>query len=303
MSNKKTWRLGFVGFIYTPPADITDPVEKIKWHMSKTHELVGGPGVTQYSFPMDWTDNILNAIKEHMQKTDNDLELGAPIFGTMNLKGSLAGENKEEIKKALDSQIKAARFLGIKILRAAYGKLKVEFSRFNKNYPLEEHKQFLIKNLKEAAKIFEDNDIYLALENHCDFTGKEFAEIFDAVGSKHIGCTLDTANGYTVYCDPNEDVEYLAPYAISTHIKDMLVQDFQSEFGLIPFQARGCAVGDGNVNIPKSLNLLDEKSPFSRGLHIVIEQGWMNYDGITDKPAYDKECVHKGLKYLRNLIN
>jgi 3-oxoisoapionate decarboxylase len=97
-------------------------------------------------------------------------------------------------------------------------------------------------------------------------------------------------------------MEYLAPYAVSTHIKDMLVQDFQSEFGLIPFQARGCAVGDGNVDIPKALKLLDEKSPFTKGLHIVIEQGWMNYDNITDKPAYDKECVHKGLKYLKSLI-
>jgi hypothetical protein len=50
------------------------------------------------------------------------------------------------------------------------------------------------------------------------------------------------------------------------------------------------------------LDLLDEKSPFSNGLHVVIEQGWMNYDGITDKQAYDKECVHKGIKYLKSLI-
>jgi sugar phosphate isomerase/epimerase len=172
MSNKSTWRLGFVGFIYTPPADVTDPVEKIKWHMSKTQELVGGPSVTQHSPPMDWTDKILNEIKEHMQKTDNELELGAPIFGLMDLKGSLAGENKEEIRKVLDSQIKAAKFLGIKILRAAYGKLKVEFTRFNKNYPLAEHKQFVIKNLKEAAKIFEDNGVYLALETTAILPGR-----------------------------------------------------------------------------------------------------------------------------------
>jgi sugar phosphate isomerase/epimerase len=230
------------------------------------------------------------------------MELGAPVFGVMNLKGSLIGDNREEIRKTIDSQIKAAKFLGIKILRCAYGKLKLEYTRFNKNFPLKEHKQFLINNFKEAAKIFEANDLYLAVENHCDFTGKEFVEIFEAVGSKHIGWTLDTANGFTVYCDPNEDVEYLAPYAFSTHIKDMVIQDFESDFGLIPFQARGCAVGDGNVDIPKALDLLDKKSPFSKGLHIVIEQGWMNYQGITDKQAYDKECVHKGLKYLKGLI-
>ena len=141
MSNKKSWRLGFVGFIYTPPKSITDPIEGLKWHMSKTQEL--GGAVTQFSPPQKWTDRILNDIKEHMVKTGMDLELGAPIFGGMQLKGSLTGDNKEEIRATLNSQIKAAKFLDIKILRGAYGKLKLEYSRFNKDFPLKEHKKFL----------------------------------------------------------------------------------------------------------------------------------------------------------------
>jgi sugar phosphate isomerase/epimerase len=268
--------------------------------MTKTQEL--GGGATQYSPPREWDQKTLEDIKEHMAKTDNELELGAPIFGTPTLPGSLISENKAEIRKIVEGQIKAVKFLDQKILRAAYGKLKAKYTRFNKDYPLKEHIKFVTDNLKEAKKIFEDNGVYLALENHCDFHGKEFAGIFSDVNSKHIGCTLDTANGFTVYCDPNEDMEYLAPFAVSTHIKDMLVQDFTSDYGLIPFQARGSAVGDGSVNIPHILDLLDQKSPFSKGLHIVIEQGWMNYDNVTDKEAYDKECVHKGLKYLKGLL-
>jgi sugar phosphate isomerase/epimerase len=300
MSNKSTWKLGFVGFIYTPPGEIQDPVEGLKWHMTKTREL--GGGVTQFITPIKWDQRIFEEIREHMVKTKNELELGAPIFGTLALKGSITGENKKEIREIIDSQIWAAKALGVKILRGAYGKLKLEYTRYNKNYPRKKHMQFVMSNLTEAAKIFEDADLYFALENHCDFTGKEFAEIFSAVNSNHIGCTLDTANGFTVYCDPDEDVEYLAKYAFTTHIKDMLVQDFESEYGLIPYQARGCAVGDGNVNISRALDLLDQQSPFSNGLHLIIEQGWMNYDGITDRTVYDKECVHKGLKYLKQLL-
>lgn len=300
MSNKDTMRLGFVGFIYTPPKDIKDPIEGLKWHMTKTKEL--GGGVTQFSPPYKWDQKTLEDIKRHMAETDNELEIGAPVFGTMAAKGSLIGENKEEIRAIIDAQIKAAKFLGVKILRGAYGKLKAAYTRFNKDYPLKDHIKFLVDNLKETAKIFEGEGLYFAIENHCDFKGKEFAEIFAAVNSKHVGCTLDTANGFTVYCDPNEDVEYLAPYAFTTHIKDMLVQDFESQYGLIPFQARGTAVGDGSVDIPRAIELLDQKSPFSKGLHLVIEQGWMNYDNITDREAYDKECVHKGLKYLKGLL-
>jgi sugar phosphate isomerase/epimerase len=308
MSNKNTWRLGFVGFIYTPPKSITDPIEGIKWHMSKTQELTGGPCATQFGFPYNWTDKVLNELKEHMVKTDNELELGAPIFGSFMDHGnnSLISGDKDEVRKAVEAQIKAAKFLGVNILRGAYGKLKLKWTRFNKEYPLKDHIKFVTDNLKEAKKIFEDNGVYLALENHCDFTGKEFAEIYAEVDSKHIGCTLDTANGYTVYCDPNEEIELLAPYTIATHIKDMLVQDFTSDYGLLPFQARGCAVGDGNVDIPRALELLDQKSPFSKGLHLVIEQGWMNYDHLPNdaeaRAAYDKECVHKGLKYLKGLL-
>jgi sugar phosphate isomerase/epimerase len=300
MRNQDTWKLGFVGFIYTPPGEIQDPVEGLKWHMEKTKEL--GGGVTQFTLPIKWDQRIIESVKEHMVRTDNELELGAPVFGTLALKGSIIGDNKKEIREMVDSQIKAAQSLGVKILRGAYGKLKLEYTRFNKNYPRKEHIQYVIDTLKETAKLFEDAGLYFALENHCDFTGKEFAEIFSAVDSRYVGCTLDTANGFTVYCDPNEDVEYLAKYAFTTHIKDMLVQDFESEFGLIPYQARGCAVGDGNVDIPRALELLDQQSPFAKGLHLIIEQGWMNYSQITDRQAYDKECVHKGLKYLRGLL-
>jgi sugar phosphate isomerase/epimerase len=298
LENKNSWRLGFVGFIYTPPKEITDRLESMKWHMTKTREL--GGGAAQFGMPMDWDQKTIDAIKEHMAKTDVELELGAPLF-TMS-GGSLLNEGKREVRAVIDAQIKAAHALGVKILRGAYGRLVAEYSRFNKAVPVKDHMKKVIDMLKEVAKIFEGEGVYFAIENHCDFTGKEFAEIFSTVNSKHIGCTLDTANGYTVYCDPNEDVEYLAEYAFTTHIKDMLVQDFKSDYGLIPFQARGCAVGEGNVDIPRALELLDKKSPFAKGLHVVIEQGWMNYDAVTDREAYDKACVHKGLDYLKKML-
>jgi sugar phosphate isomerase/epimerase len=300
LNNKDSWKLGFVGFIYTPPKEIQDPVEGLKWHMSKTKEL--GGGVTQFIAPIKWEDTIIEDVKEHMAKTNNELELGAPIFGSVAMKGSIIGDHKQEIREIVAAQIKAAKALGVSILRGAYGKLKLEYTRYNKNYPRKEHIKYVTDTLKEAAKMFEDAGLYFALENHCDFTGREFAEIFSAVNSTHIGCTLDTANGFTVYCDPNEDIEYLAKYAFTTHIKDMLVQDFESDYGLIPYQARGCAVGDGNVDVPHALELLDTQSPFAKGLHLIIEQGWMNYDTVTDREAYDKECVHQGLKYLKKLL-
>ena len=111
---------------------------------------------------------------------------------------------------------------------------------------------------------------------------------------------MDTANGFTVYCDPNDDVDALAPYAITTHIKDMKVVDHASE--LIPFQARGCVLGEGDVDIPRALDLLETYSPRAEGLHLVVEQGWFAYEPGKDSKAQDKAALEESLVYLKKLI-
>jgi sugar phosphate isomerase/epimerase len=303
MKNKDTVKLGFVQWWANSmmPKNLTGRIEQLKWYLDKTKEL--GGSVAQFGgMPYDWTEKDFEGVREYMAKTGVELEIAVHIFGGPTILGSLAGNNKKEVRALVDSQIKSAKVLGAKIVRSSYGKMNVQYSRYNKDYPLKEHIQFVIDTLKEGARIFEGEGLYFALENHCDFTGKEFAEIFSAVNSKHIGCTLDTANGFTVFCDPNDDIEYLAPWAFTTHIKDMLVQDTDPAQGLVPLIPRGCPIGEGNVNIPRALELLDEKSPFKQELHLVLEQSWMNYDGVTDKARYDEECLRKGMKYVKGLL-
>jgi len=261
--------------------------------MDKSQEF--GCGATQLLLPPDVEQSILEEIKEHAEKTGQELVLNGAVIG-------LTGEEKESVRKNLDAVIKNTKFLGSKIIRGNYGRLQVKYSRFNKEIPIKEHMQFVIDNLKAAAPIFEDAGLYFSMENHCDFTGKEYGEIFAAVNSKHIGCTLDTANDFTVFFDPNEGNEYMAEFAITTHLKDMLVQDFHSEYGLPMFQARGCALGDGHVNIPRVLQLINEKSPLRDGMHLVIEHGWMNIDGVADPAEHNRQCLEKGLAYLKKCI-
>jgi sugar phosphate isomerase/epimerase len=298
-------KLGFVASAYPPPEGMFPrpagaprgpffSIDATKWHMDKTQEL--GGGVIQVFLPPDVDQAQLEELKAHAAKTNMEFELNANVIGLAN------ADTKAETLERLNNTIKNAKFLGANILRGAYGRLVIEYSRFNKEWPLKDHMQYLIDNLKEAAKVMESEGMYFALENHCDFTGKEFAEIYTAVNSKHIGCTLDTANGFTVFCDPNEDIEYLAEFTIATHLKDMLVQQFRSEHGLPMFQARGCALGDGHVNIPRALELLNEKSPMRDGLHLVIEHGWMNMDGVEDRAEYNRQCLEKGLAYLKKCV-
>jgi len=295
MGYKDTMKLGFIGFIYTPPENITDPLEYLKWQTNAVANM--GANILHVSSPMPESEADLKALKEHIDSIGVELELGnRRIF-------ELTSDNAKEAREDVIKSIKLAHYFGGNIIRTGYGRLTQKYTRFNKAYPVNEHMQFVVDNLKEAAKIFESEGAYFALENHCDFMGKQFADIFSRVNSKHVGCALDTANGYTVYCDPDEDVEYLAEFAITTHMKDMAVVDFDSgEDGLIPFQARGCAVGDGNVNIPRAIDLLEQKSPHANGLHLIIEQGWFGYEKGVDRKMQDKRAVEKGMKYLQGLL-
>jgi sugar phosphate isomerase/epimerase len=297
MSFFDSMKLGFVGFIYPPPQTVTDMIERIKWQTSKVHEL-GGSVFHQGGMPLLPDEpGKLEELKAHIDSIDVELELGCPyIFG-------LTGSDGAETRAALAKQIKKAQFLGIKIMRAGYGKMNVLTSRYNKNYPLKDHIDFVVKNLIEAGKIFKDAGIHFALEIHCDFLGSDLADIFTRVDSDFVGCALDTANGFTIFNDANKEVEELAPFAFTTHIKDMVILDNDPASGLVPLQAWGCSLGEGNVDIPRALKLLDSKSPMASGLHLIIEQSWMKFDdSITDRDAYAKESVHKSMAYLKQLL-
>jgi sugar phosphate isomerase/epimerase len=293
---KRTMKTGFMQFSYMPPKQTKemDPLALILWQAKELMVMGGSVLCGGFALPGD------EAGKERIRDffTKNKLEFELYASGWRDFK-----TDKKQAKETILADIARSKYFGNRILRSAYnGGLEYEFSRFNKARPVKEQMKFVISCLKEAAKIFEAEGVYLAVENHCDFTGKELAEILSAVNSAHVGCALDTGNSYTVYTDPNDDVDALAEFTFTTHIKDMAVVRYESDLDLIPFQARGCAVGDGNVDVKRTVDLLAKKSPFAKGLRLIIEHGWMEIPKGEDGRAYGRKCVKKGLKYLNNLI-
>ena len=294
MSHKMSMKLGFVGFICTPPKTITEPEAYLNWQIDQAAEW--GCQVLHVTSPLPTEESALQRLKERIDAKGIEFELRAA--GTFGLVGPDAASSR----KLMSESIKIADFFGSSIIRCGYGQLNVETSRFNKKIPIDAHLQILIDNLKEAAKMVEDGGKLLAIENHCDFKGSEFVKVFDAVGSRSVGSALDTANGFTVFTDPNEDIEVLAPYAITTHLKDMRVWDYDASWRLIHMQPLGCAVGDGNVDIPRAIYLLDKHSPHAEGLHLVVELGWSAYFDKIPFEIQNKEMLYKSLQYIKGLL-
>ncbi|MDR2079923.1 MAG: sugar phosphate isomerase/epimerase [Treponema sp.] len=292
-SVRQSMKTGFMQFAYMPP-DKMKPLDLITWQAKELMAMGGNVLCGGFSLPEE------DAGKEEIRElfTKNNLEFELYASGWQDFK-----TDKEKAKEAVLASIRRSKYFDNIILRSAYnGGLRYELSRFNRERPVKEQMQFVISCLKDAAGIFEAEGVYLAIENHCDFTGRELAEILSAVNSKHVGCALDTGNSYTVYTDPNDDMDVLAEFTFTTHIKDMAVVRYESSLDLIPFQARGCAVGDGNVDVKRAVDLLSKKSPFARGLRLIIEHGWMEIPQGEDPGEYGRACLKKGMKYLNNLI-
>ncbi|WP_028611489.1 sugar phosphate isomerase/epimerase family protein [Paenibacillus harenae] len=286
-------RIGFTGGFYPVPADVEED-DVAEWQLQRAGEL----GCTVLQVRTLPKDRVKLAEFGYLaQSKAIELELSAP--GAFSLAGPFADEGgANRFRQAVEH----ARQLKMPVVRTAYGRLDVETSRFNPSLSIREHLEALVPALQAAAEIAEDAGVWLAVENHCDFTGRELAHLLDSVGSPYVGAALDTGNGYTVFSDPNEDIEALAAYAFTTHIKDMKVVKSEAK-GYIPLTAFGCVLGEGHVDIPKALSLLAQKSPRADGLHLIVEPGWMLFDAARDTASQSEEYFRESIHYLQSLQN
>jgi len=291
MEVTKTMRLGVTW--YPIPSEVEEP-QRMEWLIDKTSELgltcmsLRGPSVASAG------PDRLQYLKELGEARNIEFEWGAR--GVWQLVGPDAKAGREEFLEAL----RVAKALGCTLIRRGYGQLTVATSRFNREIPIPEHLGHLIRNLKEAALMVEDSGVLLAIENHCDFTGREMAEVFAAVDSPSVGAAFDTGNAYTVFWDANDDAQALASYTMTTHMKDIKIIDYRQP-GLVPFLPVGCPLGEGNVDFPKLIKAVAEQSPYAEGMHLVVENAF-----LPDVPGKTREEVRmdamlKSISYLREL--
>lgn len=70
----------------------------------------------------------------------------------------------------------------------------------------------------------EAHPILVGIENHKDFHAAELIELLEHIGSQQVGCCVDFGNNVALLEDPLETVRRLAPYTVTTHLKDMAVK-------------------------------------------------------------------------------
>lgn len=82
--------------------------------------------------------------------------------------------------------------------------------------------------VKLAEPILRRHKVKLGIENHKDWRAPELAEMLKQISSEWVGTTLDFGNSIALMEDPMTVVKTLAPFAVSTHVKDMGLEEYEN---------------------------------------------------------------------------
>ena len=112
---------------------------------------------------------------------------------------------------------------------------------------IERHMESTISVFKSVKPEALDLGVKIALENHAgDMQAREVRTIIEQAGKDHVASCLDTGNPMWCAEDPFLALETLAPYVVTTHVRDSAV--FEHPRGAA---AQWVALGDGTVDFVK----------------------------------------------------
>jgi sugar phosphate isomerase/epimerase len=100
--------------------------------------------------------------------------------------------------------------------------------------------------LPRAKGALERHKLEVGIENHKDWTAEELVELIRSVGSPYLGACLDFGNNVALLEHPLDTAKALAPYAVTTHLKDMAVRRYEQGFELseVPLGTGMCPLAE-----------------------------------------------------------
>ncbi len=146
---------------------------------------------------------------------------------------------------------------------------------------LADWKQFVDRSwtsVEKAVRIAERLQFPLALENHKDWTAEEYLKILGKYAGPYMGACLDTGNNISLLDDPMELVEKIAPYVVSTHLKDMAVDEYPKGFLLSEM-----VMGTGMLDVVKIASIIRKARPKTKLTLEMITRDPLEVPCLTDK--------------------
>jgi sugar phosphate isomerase/epimerase len=181
---------------------------------------------------------------------------------SMDLEGIVAIPRDENDLGRFETEIRTAKRAGAAIVRTVL----LSGRRYEAFDSVAAYKRSIDRathSLSLAVPILEREKVRLAVENHKDFRADDQVALLKKLGSDHVGVCLDTGNNLALLEDPMEVVETLAPLAITAHLKDMGIEEFDQGFRIAEVP-----LGEGVLDLTRIVKVLRTAHP---GIHLNLE--------------------------------
>jgi 3-oxoisoapionate decarboxylase len=169
-------------------------------------------------------------------------------------------------RQYLEKGLTVCRAVGAKTMRCFLGAAADRRGAL----PIEAHIENTVRELKNVRSMALDYGVIIAVENHSgDMQARELRTLIEEAGKDYVGACLDTGNAMWVVEDPMVTLEVLAPFTVTTHIRDSVV--FEHPRGAA---AQWVALGDGSIDF----------KAFTAAYRKLCPNAVMQLENITGRP-------------------
>jgi 3-oxoisoapionate decarboxylase len=223
-------------------------------------------------------------VRDYADRKGIVLEMGmgtiCPTSGGWNSK-------RGRVEDRILRHIEIAKILGSPVLRCFLGSARDRRGAL----PLQHHIDAMLGVLRNVRSQVTESGVKLAIENHSgDLQGRELAPIIEEAGKDWVGVVYDSGNPIWTIEDPLVALEHLAPYILTSHLRDSYV--WRTEDGVA---ARWVVYGEGNTGAAAVVKRLRELCPHASVLletitvrhnELPVKQPvfWKHYEGV---PAHE----------------
>lgn len=157
-------------------------------------------------------------------------------------------------ERQLSDMLRAAKVVGSPVVRCFLG---TQADRLGP-VPIQQHVEECVRTLKAVAPLARDLGVKIAVENHggVDLLARELRALVEEAGPDYVGACLDTGNPAYAAEDPVVAAEVLAPYVVTSHVRDTRVWAVPEGA-----MAQWAPLGQGNVDLRRILEILGEHAP------------------------------------------
>jgi len=176
----------------------------------------------------------------------------------MYFEGQLSMPKDEAGLQQFELDVRLAKEAGASVIRTAFLSGR-RYETFDSAEAFRQFKERSWKSLLLCEPILKRHRMRLAIENHKDWFASEQVDLLRRAQSEFIGACVDIGNNLALLEDPLELVNALAPFAFSTHIKDMAVQEYEEGFLLSEVP-----LGKGFLDLKQLIGILRKANPAIR---------------------------------------